>query len=809
MPLFSSTAGISARALGLTSGILSGAAAITSILGNQNGTTGTQLLVYFNAGTPGSSPVTDYQYSLNGGSTWNTFASPQTSSPLTITGLTNGTTYSVAIRPMQGLQASIPSNTASGRPVALPSTPSISSITNDANGTTGTHISVAFTGGAGGTDSTTNFQFSTDNGSTWTTRSPAATSSPILITGLTNGTSYNVRVRAVTSIGDVSASSAASTGRPVALPGAPTISGITASTGQLSVAFSVGQAGTDAPSTYEYSLDGGSTWLGRQTGTTASPIVITGITDSTVANANKSLSPTYSVRIRSLTAQSHRSAASGAVTPSATLAAAPTSLVASPLVTSLSVTFTSAVAGSYAINRHEYSIDNGSTWSTYTSGQAISSLLPSTQYTVQIRAIDAQELAGATASVTATTNAEVAPSAPTITSVSSSSTTSLTVAYTNATQGTYAVGGYEYSTDGTTWTSAGASPFTISGLTQNATYTVRLRAFSSYTPSGGSALRGAETTQAGQVNPEVPPAPTVAFYNMTNSSGKTAVITITKSGSDASSTKAYVAVTNEDAGNAITIYNSVTHSSMFTSISGGWRFSASVTTNNRYKYRARVGNRLSTSDTVETSSYSGFLYWTTPLTSQAYSLSASATSGASWNGTDFVVTRTDVSPPAGCTTIEDYGMTFPTVQSDSEMPGYIRITQVQIKFKCGVNNAVNGTGVALCNPSTGGRVLKVSYGGSNGSSPQIGPTTSDTGQSTFGSTYTGGVWTFTSTELGTLGYIQGTSLSGVTMRVTLTGGGAIWDTCTSLSNSYGFFYASGLVATGIQTKAATSPFAAW
>lgn len=701
MPLFSSTAGISARALGLTSGILSGAAAITSILGNQNGTTGTQLLVYFNAGTPGSSPVTDYQYSLNGGSTWNTFASPQTSSPLTITGLTNGTTYSVAIRPMQGLQASIPSNTASGRPVALPSTPSISSITNDANGTTGTHISVEFTGGTGGTDSTTNFQFSTDNGSTWTTRSPAATSSPILITGLTNGTSYNVRVRAVTSIGDVSASSAASTGRPVALPGAPTISGITASTGQLSVAFSVGQAGTDAPSTYEYSLDGGSTWLGRQTGTTASPIVITGITDSTVANANKSLSPTYSVRIRSVTPQSHRSAQSAAVTPSATIAAAPTNLVATVTPTSISVTFTSAAAGSYAINRHQYSIDNGSTWATYTSGQAIGSLLPSTQYTVQIRAVDAQELAGTSASVTTTTSAEVAPTAPTITSVTSSSTTSLTVAYTSATQGTYAIDGYEYSTDGTTWASAGASPFTISGLAVDTQYTVRLRAFSSYTPSGGTALRGPEATALMQTKPPIPDVPTVRFGSASTKWGPTTMstagqvsanMTINSYGSGylriakASYVEnVYVAI-DPDVGST-TYFNLQANSSLFytdPADTGFWVFKHENAASNRvYTYSVKFGNRLSTDMNTETSAWSNAGVWTMPKTSQAWGSSASPAL-SDGVGVDNELFRTDVNYWSSCLSAYPR-ITMPTFTNNSAIPGYKTVTNMSIKLKCGTS----------------------------------------------------------------------------------------------------------------------------
>ena len=38
-----------------------------------------------------------------------------------------------------------------------------------------------------------NYEYSTNNGSTWTARNPASTLSPITITGLTNGTTYNIK----------------------------------------------------------------------------------------------------------------------------------------------------------------------------------------------------------------------------------------------------------------------------------------------------------------------------------------------------------------------------------------------------------------------------------------------------------------------------------------------------------------------------------------------------------------------------------------------------------------------------------------
>jgi hypothetical protein len=97
----------------------------------------------------------------------------------------------------------------------VPLAPTITSI-SAGNG----QLSVNFTAGGNGGSAITNYQFSTNNGSTWTTRSPAATTSPILITGLSNGVTYTVRIRAVNAVG-AGAQSNAVNGTPVAPPPPP------------------------------------------------------------------------------------------------------------------------------------------------------------------------------------------------------------------------------------------------------------------------------------------------------------------------------------------------------------------------------------------------------------------------------------------------------------------------------------------------------------------------------------------------------------------------------------------------------------
>ncbi len=651
MPILSSSAGLAVRALGLTSGIIAGPPTINSISGILNSTTGTQLSVSFSAGTDGSSPITNYQYSTDNGATYTSFSPAQTSSPLIISGLTNGTTYTVKIRSLQGNQTSEASNAVTGRPVALPGAPTITTITNDANTTTGTHLSVAFTAGSAGTDATSNYQYSINGGSTWTSRSPAATTSPLLITGLTNGTTYSVAIRAITSQSHTSLSSNSVSARPVALPGAPTITSITASSGQISIAFTAGASGTDALSTYEYSLNNGTTFTNRSTGTTASPLVVTGITNSSVINGS------YTVRIRSITNQNHQSAQSNGVVATATPAAAPVITSSSKTPTSITVNFTSAVAGSYAINRHERSLD-GTNYVTYTSGTAITGLSTSTAYTVRIRAVDVEGVAGAISTTTVTTDAEVAPSAPTIGTTTELSTTSIRVAYTRGAQGTYAISSDErqvwyYINNAwvlhSDWTTV-TSPITVTGLPYvDFSYLVRIRSKST------TGLAGAFTDVWVATRAPVPSAPTVSFAATSASERATASLSWTAS---SYATKYHVYMNN--------VYQKeVTGTSTTLSVSAG----------NTYNFNVYAGNRHS--------EFSGASTTKTMITGST--------------GVAFVRSDTREILMAGQGTCSDANLTrlrvgfSETVPASSDTAGYISITGISHEVKMTASGAINFT----------------------------------------------------------------------------------------------------------------------
>jgi hypothetical protein len=127
-----------------------------------------------------------------------------------------------------------------------PAAPTITSITPSSGS-----LSVAFTAGATNGSAITNYEFSTNNGANWTVRSPTATTSPISISGLTNGTAYNVRIRAVNAAGAGDSSTAVS-----ATPSAVVVSGdatLTSTYGQAASTGTYTSSGGTGPYTYTLS----------------------------------------------------------------------------------------------------------------------------------------------------------------------------------------------------------------------------------------------------------------------------------------------------------------------------------------------------------------------------------------------------------------------------------------------------------------------------------------------------------------------------------------------------------------------------
>ncbi|MGA0092839.1 MAG: fibronectin type III domain-containing protein, partial [Chthoniobacterales bacterium] len=466
-----------------------------------------QLSVAFTAPTSdGGSSITNYEYSTNDGSTWTARSPAATTSPLVITGLTNGTAYTVRIRAVNAVGSGTASSGTSATPFTTPSAPSITGITPGSG-----QLSVAFTAGSNGGSSITNYEYSTDDGSTWTARSPAATTSPIVITGLTNGDTYTVRIRAVNAAGS-GAQSSSSSGTPVAAataPAAPAGLAVTPGDEQLSIAFTPGSDGGATITNYEYSFNN-STWTAFDPADDASPVVITGLTNGTA----------YTVYLRAVNSVGPGTASAGAAGTPRTTPGAPTLGTISPGDAQLSVAFTAPASdGGSAVTDYEYSTDGGSSFKsagstaspiTITTVSASSaSLVNGTSYDVQLRAVNAAGSGAATASSAATPS--TTPGTPTSVSVNPGDA-ELSVVFIAPGDGGSAITDYEYSTDGgSSFKSAGTttSPMTIttvsvssSALVNGTSYDVQIRAVNAN--GAGSATSTATATPR-----TTPGAPTI------------------------------------------------------------------------------------------------------------------------------------------------------------------------------------------------------------------------------------------------------------------------------------------------------------
>jgi hypothetical protein len=123
-------------------------------------------------------------------------------------------------------------------------------------------------------------------------------------------------------------------------PSAPTISSITPSSGQLSVAFTAGASNGATITKFQYSTDNGSTWKDRASGTTASPLVITTVSASASALVNGTA---YNIRLRGVSlAGNGDSSTAVSATPSAVVISGDSTLTTTYGQASSTGTYTSA-----------------------------------------------------------------------------------------------------------------------------------------------------------------------------------------------------------------------------------------------------------------------------------------------------------------------------------------------------------------------------------------------------------------------------------------------------------------------------------
>lgn len=170
--------------------------------------------IVLGAASDGGSPITGYEYNVDGGS----WTAGGAHGPVRIEGLTNGRQYSVRIRASNAAGTGPASSPAAVTPRRAPGGPVITSV---AAGDRSARVAFTAPKDDGGSP-IAGYEYRLHGGD-WTPAGPG--SSPISLTGLTNGTAYSVRVRAVNAAGPGAGSAPAgftpSATPPASLPKAP------------------------------------------------------------------------------------------------------------------------------------------------------------------------------------------------------------------------------------------------------------------------------------------------------------------------------------------------------------------------------------------------------------------------------------------------------------------------------------------------------------------------------------------------------------------------------------------------------------
>lgn len=158
--------------------------------------------ITFTAAVSGLSDITNYEYRLDGSGSWTALSPADATSPVTVPGLTNGTAVGIELRAVNAEGAGTASSSVTVTPQSTPRAPRSVSITPSSR-----QVSISFSAPASdGGFPITNYEVSIDNGATWTPQSPAVTTGPITVGGLTNGVQYLISLRAVNALGSGTAS---------------------------------------------------------------------------------------------------------------------------------------------------------------------------------------------------------------------------------------------------------------------------------------------------------------------------------------------------------------------------------------------------------------------------------------------------------------------------------------------------------------------------------------------------------------------------------------------------------------------------
>jgi titin len=452
----------------------------------------------------GQSAITDYVVEFNDGSGFAVFADgTSTATSASVTGLTNGTSYTFRVSAVNAAGTGAASSASSAViPRTFPSAPT------SVSGTPGnTSVSLTWTAPSNGGAAITDYvvEFSSGAGfAVFADGTSAATSATV--TGLTNGTPYTFRVSATNNVSTGAVSTASSAVTPRTVPDAPTsVSGIFGNTSVSLTWAAPASDGQSAITDYVVEFNDGSGFAVFADGTsTATSATVTGLTNGT----------SYTFRVSAVNAAGTgaASAASSAVIPR-TFPSAPTSVSGTPGNTQVSLTWTAPSNGGAAITDYVVEFNDGVTWATFADGTSataaatVTGLTNGTPYTFRVSATN-NVSTGAVSTASSAVTPRTVPDAPaSVSGTSLNASVSLTWTAPVITGGS-AITDYvvEFSSGAGFTTFADgistAASATVTGLTNGTAYTFRVSAVN-------AAGTGAASSASIAVIPlTVPSAPT-------------------------------------------------------------------------------------------------------------------------------------------------------------------------------------------------------------------------------------------------------------------------------------------------------------
>lgn len=406
-------------------------------------------------------------------------------SPIVVSGLSNGTayTFTVSARNASGLgPASVPS--AAAVPSTVPGAPQAVVATAG-----NVQASVAFAAPAsnGGRAITGYTVTASPGGAT-----EAGTASPIIVSGLSNGTAYTFTVSAGNANGSGPASTPSAPITPRNVAGAPTAVVANAGNGSASIAF-VAPANTGGSPITGYAVvasPGGLTVSGA-----ASPVLVNGLANGTAYSFTVAAINSAGTGVPSL--------ASAPVTPS-TVPGAPTAVSAVAGNAQASVSFAApADTGGSAITGYTVTANPGGATATGAASPiVVNGLTNGTAYTFTVSARNANGSGAASQPATAATPLAV-PGAPTgVVATRGNAQASVSFAAPLNNGGSVITDYTVTASPGGATASGTASPIVVTGLANGTAYMFTVRA-NNVAGSGASSTASAPVTPA-----TVPSAPT-------------------------------------------------------------------------------------------------------------------------------------------------------------------------------------------------------------------------------------------------------------------------------------------------------------